>query len=187
MHADHCILGATGPIANRVDDLILIQKCMMSEFVFKNDSSIAPIPFDDEIVKEYSTIKHLKIGFLKYDGAFYPCKSAIAAMEKSITLLKEAGHELIELDYHKFSKLEAALTKIFFGNEEHSEDYLYGEVMEDQSGFGAILETIPNFMKPLLSKVYKLIGLKREGLILQHLGNSDMVTYFEGCLEKQLI
>ena len=165
----------------------MVQKCMMSEFVFKNDSSIAPIPFDDEIVKEYSTKKHLKIGFLKYEGTFYPCKSAIAAMDKSIKLLKEAGHELIELDHEKFSKIQIALAKVLLGNDGQAEDCLNGEAIVDQYGLAALPEMIPKFIKPFLSKVLNLIGLKREGLILQHVGNSDMLTYVEGCLEKQLL
>jgi len=86
----------------------------MSDYVYKNDPNIAPLPFDDKIVNEYATKKILRIGYLKDEGTFYPSAPAIAGMEKSIKLLKEAGHELIEMNNSLFEKMQRPYARILF-------------------------------------------------------------------------
>ena len=102
------VSAATGPMGRCVDDLITIQKCLVSDYIFENDFTVPPLPFDEKITEEFANPKRkLKIGYVKDDGTFYPTPPAFAAMDKAIEVLKGAGHELIELDnsYFEVSQL----------------------------------------------------------------------------------
>lgn len=51
------MISITGPLGRSVDDLVILQKLMISDFVFESDVIVPPLAFDDAIVAEYET-KH---------------------------------------------------------------------------------------------------------------------------------
>jgi hypothetical protein len=59
----------TGPLGRSVDDLIMLQKLLLSSYIFANDIRCPPIKFNDELV---NVQKKLRIGYIKDVGTFYP-------------------------------------------------------------------------------------------------------------------
>lgn len=89
----------SGPLARSVDDLVILQKTMISPSCWEEDVFMPPIPFNDEIVEEFAEPQRkLKIGYIRSYWTFHPTNPALAAMDRTIKVLKDAGHEVFEID-----------------------------------------------------------------------------------------
>lgn len=182
----HCIMSACGPIARCMDDIIAITKILMSKDIYDEDAHLCPMEFDEAIVNEYVDKKNLRIGYLKYEGNFYPSAPVIDAMNKTIQACKDAGHELIELDPSKFQKFIYPYAKVLLCNNGIKDDCLNGEPLAEQYELSPLPGLLPRDVKHYLAKVLGLVGMKREALMLENIDNADLLSYIEGTLEKQL-
>ena len=108
-YEEDCFIGIypiSGPLGNSVDDLIMLQRPLFSPEVWKEDPETPPLPFSDEIVEEWANPeKKLKVGYIKNIWLYYPTDPAQDALNKTIDALKEAGHEVVELDEKLFEDI----------------------------------------------------------------------------------
>ncbi|XP_028589425.1 vitamin D3 hydroxylase-associated protein-like [Podarcis muralis] len=86
------VISVTGPMARDVDSLVLCMRALLCDELFRLDSSVPPIPFNEEI---YSSSRPLRIGYYDGDGYFQPSPSMRRAVLETRQLLQEAGHTLI--------------------------------------------------------------------------------------------
>lgn len=181
------IFGITGPLGKSVDDLIILQKFLMSDVFTDSDYCIPPLLFDDKIVDEFAKKPELKIGYLVYDGLFYPWAASIEAVEKSVNLLKQAGHELIELDNSYFEMLIESYGRIMFHGGDNITELLRGEPPLPQYELTSLPEMIPECLKPIIWYLLNKFGLKREALLLNAWGNRSNKSFSQGCLNKATV
>ena len=153
---------------------------MISEYFIENDAQMPPLPIDETIIHEYANKKKLRIGYLIYDGCFQPCAASIDAMEKSIKLLKEAGHELIEIEEKYFEKLIEVYGRIVFHGGSHYDNGLQGEPQLEQYELMALPTLIPEWIKPFVANILNLLKLKREALLVQYSGNWSNSSFSKG-------
>ncbi|XP_051867746.1 fatty-acid amide hydrolase 1 [Pristis pectinata] len=83
---------AIGPLARDVDSLALCMKALLCEDMFYLDSTVPPLPFNDEV---YSSSKPLRIGYYESDGLWIPLPCMKRAIMETKQLLEEAGHTLV--------------------------------------------------------------------------------------------
>lgn len=174
------IVPVTGPLGRSVDDLIILQKLQISEFVFEQDAKIPPLAFDEKIVEEYAIKPKLRIGYMISDGTFQPCAGSIDAIEKSIRLLKDAGHELIALDNAFIFEMLDAYGKIIFHGGREDSRALQGETPLKQYEMLALAEMVPDWLKPVISKLFLLIGRERDSIMAVTVGNISMDSFTQG-------
>ena len=179
-------MSINGPLGRSVDDLIILQKFLMSEIFMENDFNIPTLPFNDNIVNEYANKQGLRIGYLTYDGLFYPCAPSIEAIDKSVDLLKKAGHELIEIDSKYIESLIEGYGRIVFHGGDHLAEILRGEPPLSQYETANLTNIIPECIKPLVCYLLKKFGLKREALFTEYAGNKSMRSFTTGCLKKAI-
>ena len=159
----------------------------MSDYIYENDPMIVPLEFDDKVYEEYTLKPNLKVGYIKYEGTFYPSQPVISAMDKTIKLLKDAGHQLIEMDSEMFAQFQSPYAKILFCNDGKDAEMLNGEKPLKQYDLSWLPSIIPKWLKPILSTILGALGMKRESVVLESVGNSDMQSYVDGCLQKQIL
>ena len=93
----------SGPLGRSVDDLIILQRPMISPSAWEEDVFMPPIPFDDGKVKEWANPqKKLKVGVLHSLKLYKPTNPAKAAIDRTVKALTNSGHEVIDLDEAMF-------------------------------------------------------------------------------------
>jgi len=97
---EHNLRTSLGPIAKSVDDCVLLTKAFTENLdSFKMYESVLHQvirPFDDSIYTNRS--KKLKIGYFKTYECFEASMSNQRAVDVAIQALREAGHELVEVE-----------------------------------------------------------------------------------------
>ena len=175
------IYPVSGPLGRSVDDLITLEKILISDYFIENDAQMPPLPFDDSIVEEYANKKKLKIGYITYDGCFQACSASIEAVEKSVKLLNDAGHELIKIDDTFFDNFIEVYGRIVFHGGSHYTNGLQGEPQLDQYELMALPEMIPECIKPFVTTILNLLKMKRESLLVKLSGNKSNKSFSTGC------
>ncbi|XP_062852597.1 fatty-acid amide hydrolase 1 [Trichomycterus rosablanca] len=86
------VLSSIGPIARDVESLALCMRALLTDDMFSLDSTVPPIPFNQQI---YESSKRLRIGYCENDGYLMPSPSMSRALLETKELLERAGHTLI--------------------------------------------------------------------------------------------
>ncbi|XP_038649957.1 fatty-acid amide hydrolase 1 isoform X2 [Scyliorhinus canicula] len=86
------VVAAVGPLAKDVDSLVLCMKALLCEDMFQLDSTVPPIPFNNEV---FSSSRRLRIGYYVNDAFWIPNASMKRAVMETKQLLEEAGHTLV--------------------------------------------------------------------------------------------
>uniref|UniRef100_A0A8C9MIJ6 Fatty-acid amide hydrolase 1 n=1 Tax=Serinus canaria TaxID=9135 RepID=A0A8C9MIJ6_SERCA len=99
------VAAAVGPLAKDVESLALCLRALLSEDMFSLDSTVPPLPFNEEV---YSSTKPLRIGYYETDFFTMPSPAMRRAVRETKQLLEEAGHtlvpfELTNVDYVMFN------------------------------------------------------------------------------------
>ncbi|RSH93004.1 hypothetical protein EHS25_008452 [Saitozyma podzolica] len=107
------IKGNVGPMARTVDDLILQSRTMINMAAQKDGVSFGGEPLIHAPWREYDAPKKLRIGWYTDDKAIRTSPACARAVEESVALLRNAGHEVVEFHPPPASqglKIFAALT-----------------------------------------------------------------------------
>ncbi|NWS29846.1 FAAH1 hydrolase, partial [Polioptila caerulea] len=89
------VAAAVGPLAKDVDSLALCLRALLSEDMFSLDSTVPPLPFNEEV---YSSTKPLRIGYYETDFFTMPSPAMRRAVRETKQLLEEAGHTLVPFE-----------------------------------------------------------------------------------------
>jgi len=84
-----------GGLAGTVEDCAMFIKSLLVQDMFKADTSITPLPFND---MAYEAKGKLKIGYYITDHFLDPCAAAKRGVRETITALEKAGHECVQIE-----------------------------------------------------------------------------------------
>jgi Asp-tRNA(Asn)/Glu-tRNA(Gln) amidotransferase A subunit family amidase len=85
------------PMARTLGDLKYFSASIIGMKPWKYDYSVHPIPWREEVVKEYQEKKRFRIGVMRTDGVVDPSPACARAVEEVVQALKKEGHEVIDV------------------------------------------------------------------------------------------
>ena len=146
------IPSVAGPIARSVEDCALFMKAVWNENTFCNDTTIAPLPFNEE---KYRMNKPMRIGYFFTDEWFEPCTAVKRGLLETIEGLKKAGHTCIPFSlptngweiYSLLISINAA-----DGNLRSFVEALEGEDMVDSYRPLYSAANLPNIIRPVIKQ-----------------------------------
>ncbi|XP_053929353.1 fatty-acid amide hydrolase 1 isoform X2 [Cuculus canorus] len=148
------VAAAVGPIAKDVESLALCMRALLCEDMFNLDSTVPPLPFNEEI---YSSTQPLRIGYYETDFFTMPSPAMRRAVREMKELLEDAGHtlvpfELMNVDYVVFN---FCLRGLFADGGASFLKKFQGELEKSSTGLLFWLAKSPDWLKTLLSWIAK--------------------------------
>ncbi|KAI1492940.1 amidase [Biscogniauxia mediterranea] len=86
------------PMARTLNDLTYFTSSIIGMQPWKYDYSVHPLSWRPEIEEEYATKEKFRVGVMRTDGVVDPSPACRRALEMAEEALKEAGHEIVEID-----------------------------------------------------------------------------------------
>ncbi|KAI1087274.1 amidase [Rostrohypoxylon terebratum] len=86
------------PMTRTLNDLTYFTRSLVSMKPWTYDHSVHPLPWRPEIEEEYATKSKFRVGVMRTDGVVDPAPACVRALEMTEAALKEAGHEIVEID-----------------------------------------------------------------------------------------
>ncbi|XDG08595.1 hypothetical protein ABKA04_008210 [Annulohypoxylon sp. FPYF3050] len=86
------------PMTRTLNDLTYFTRSLVSMKPWTYDHSVHPLPWRPEVEEEYATKSKFRIGVMRTDGVVDPAPACVRALEMTEAALKEAGHEIVEID-----------------------------------------------------------------------------------------
>ncbi|XP_005151328.2 fatty-acid amide hydrolase 1 isoform X2 [Melopsittacus undulatus] len=147
------VTAAVGPMAKDVESLALSMRALLCEDMFSLDSSVPPIPFNEEV---YSSTQPLRIGYYETDFFTMPSPAMRRAIRETKQLLEDAGHtlvpfELMNVDYAFFN---FCVKGVFADGGASFLRKFKGELEESSLGMLWLMKS-PNWLKNVLSWITK--------------------------------
>ncbi|NWS74873.1 FAAH1 hydrolase, partial [Crotophaga sulcirostris] len=148
------VVAAVGPMAKDVESLALCMRALLSEDMFSLDSTVPPLPFNEEV---YSSTQPLRIGYYETDFFTMPSPAMRRAVRETKQLLEDAGHtlvpfELMNVDYLMFN---FCLRGMFADGGASFLKKFKGELEKSSMGLLFWLAKSPNWLKTVLSWIAK--------------------------------
>ena len=94
-----------GPIASTLSSIELFMEAYLSSNPWESDPKLLPIPWRKELA--IPPKRPLKIAYILDDGLILPQPPIQRAVKDTITLLRNAGHEVVEWNHHDILKSHA--------------------------------------------------------------------------------
>ena len=86
------------PMARTLDDLTYFTRAVIEMKPWEYDYTCHPLAWRPEMEKQYTEQKKFRVGILRTDGVIDPSPACKRALEITETALREAGHEIVEVD-----------------------------------------------------------------------------------------
>ncbi|PMD20822.1 amidase signature enzyme [Hyaloscypha hepaticicola] len=86
------------PMTRTLEDLSYFTKSMIGMKPWKYDHSVHPIPWRDDVSKEFQEKKKFRIGVLRTDGVVDPSPACARAVDEVVAALRKEGHEIIDVN-----------------------------------------------------------------------------------------
>ncbi|KAL2108981.1 hypothetical protein VUR80DRAFT_3138 [Thermomyces stellatus] len=86
------------PMARTLKDLQYFSKSLIQMEPWKYDPSVHPLAWREDIAEEYRYKKPLRVGIMRTDNVVDPSPACKRALETTEAALREAGHEIVEID-----------------------------------------------------------------------------------------
>jgi Asp-tRNA(Asn)/Glu-tRNA(Gln) amidotransferase A subunit family amidase len=86
------------PMARTLGDLSYFSKSLIGMQPWKYDHSVHPIPWREEVAKEFGEKKKFRVGVLRTDGVVDPSPACARAVDEVVAALKKEGHEVIDVE-----------------------------------------------------------------------------------------
>ncbi|KAM4722930.1 vitamin D3 hydroxylase-associated protein-like [Rhinophrynus dorsalis] len=143
-----------GPMARDVDSLVLCMRAVLCGEMFRLDSTIPPLPFNDEV---FFTTKPLRIGYYDTDGYFLSNPSMKRALQETKTLLEEAGHTLIPFTPPRveYAQNELFIKALLGDGGATLLQKFKNNIVDPNLKAQVFLYKIPRFLKKILSLLMK--------------------------------
>jgi fatty acid amide hydrolase len=171
------IRATIGPLARCTDDLVLVMRSLLQENMWSNDPELVRQPWRDELFKDK---KRLTIGFYTNDNWFPPAPACIRAVNEAAEILRKLGHTVIP--YTPIDVPEAV--RLFTGiigadGNRHLLESLENEPIN--SLYIPLIQAakLPNFLRPFIARIMRLIGERRTACIVESVGSKTAYEYFE--------
>lgn len=102
------VLSTTGPMAKDVDSLALFMKVELSGQMFFLDSTLPPLPFDEQM---YKSTNPLRIGYFDHIEETPTSPSMTRGVQEVKELLEQAGHTLVPFTPVKIDEIAQVMGK----------------------------------------------------------------------------
>ncbi|XP_006899076.1 PREDICTED: fatty-acid amide hydrolase 1 [Elephantulus edwardii] len=103
------VVTVAGPMARDVESLVLCLKALLSKDMHHLDPTVPSMPFREEV---YSSTQPLRIGYYETDGFTQPSPSMARAVQLTVKLLQEAGHQVVPFS---IPRIEYAMKHLYMG------------------------------------------------------------------------
>ncbi|KAL9845604.1 fatty-acid amide hydrolase 1-like isoform 1-T1 [Geothlypis trichas] len=176
------VAAAVGPLAKDVESLALCLRALLSEDMFSLDSTVPPLPFNEEVQslqrslgraalfshgqhsatlpfneEVYSSTKPLRIGYYETDFFTMPSPAMRRAVRETKQLLEEAGHTLVpfELTNVEYMMFNYCVRGMFSDGGRSFVRKFKGEMEKGGTELFFWLAKAPHWLKTLLSWISK--------------------------------
>lgn len=171
------IRATVGPLARCTDDLVLVMRSLIQENMWKTSPETPRQPWRDEV---FNDKKKLTIGFYTNDTWFSPAPACTRAVNEAVEALRKLGHRVVP--YTPIDLPEAV--RLFVGIIGADGSRKFMESLENEAInplyvplFQAAL--LPNFLRPLVAVLLRLLGERRNAHIVQSVGPKSAYEYFD--------
>jgi fatty acid amide hydrolase len=152
-------------------------RSLLQENMWYNDPEIARQPWRDERFRDK---KRLTIGFYTNDNWFPPAPACIRAVNEAAEALRQLGHTVIP--YTPIDVPEAV--RLFVGiigadGTRHFLESLENEPINPLYIPLIQAATLPRFIRPLFTRIMRLVGERRNAHIVQSVGSKTTYEYFD--------
>jgi len=170
------IRATAGPLARCTDDLVLVMRSLLQETMWCDDPQLVKQPWNDERFKDN---KRLTIGFYTNDNWFPPAPACIRAVNEAAEALRKLGHTVIP--YTPIDVPEAVRLFVGIIGADGSRHFL--ESLENEAINPLYMPLVrgaklPNFLRPLIARVMRLFGERRNALVVESVGLKSAYEYF---------
>ncbi|KAF8865384.1 amidase signature enzyme [Acephala macrosclerotiorum] len=86
------------PMTRTLGDLSYFTKSMISMKPWKYDHSVHPIPWREDMAKQYQEKEKLRVGVLRTDGVVDPSPACARAVDEVVAALKKEGYEVVDVE-----------------------------------------------------------------------------------------
>ncbi|CAD6442287.1 6cce1b58-a90a-4f49-8533-9c3cee7fbd36 [Sclerotinia trifoliorum] len=86
------------PMTRTLGDLSYFTKSMIGMQPWRYDYSVHPIPWREEVWKDFSEKKKFRVGVLRTDGVVDPSPACMRAMDEVVATLEKDGHEVYDVN-----------------------------------------------------------------------------------------
>lgn len=85
------------PMARTMNDLGYFTRVVLAAGAWRYDHTVHPIPWREDVEKEFGEKKRLRVGVLRTDGVVDPSPACKRALEMVEAALRDRGHEVVEI------------------------------------------------------------------------------------------
>ena len=147
------IPGVAGPMAMRVDDLVLLLKELLVEEAWQHDSDLVPLPLDMAAVNKTGS---LRVGYYVDDGFIPPSPACARAVTETVAALEAAGHTVVPFTPPRMADCIALYYALMSADGAHTiTDQLKGERWESYVRSLVTAVRIPDVVKDLIAYVLR--------------------------------
>ncbi|KAI1207065.1 amidase [Annulohypoxylon truncatum] len=86
------------PMTRTLNDLTYFTRSLVGMKPWEYDHTVHPLPWRPEVEEEYAAKSKFRVGVMRTDGVVDPAPACVRALEMTEAALKEAGHEIVEID-----------------------------------------------------------------------------------------
>ncbi|KAI0881291.1 amidase [Annulohypoxylon maeteangense] len=86
------------PMTRTLNDLTYFTRSLVGMKPWEYDHSVHPLPWRPEVEQEYAEKSKFRVGVMRTDGVVDPAPACVRALGMTEAALKEAGHEIVEID-----------------------------------------------------------------------------------------
>jgi len=86
------------PMARTLKDLTYFTRSVVGMRPWVYDYTVHPLPWRDDVERDYAERKILRFGVVRTDGVVDPSPAVVRALEMVETAMVEAGHQTVEVD-----------------------------------------------------------------------------------------
>lgn len=166
-----------GPLARCTDDLVLVMRALLRETMWLNDPALARQPWREE---RFTEQKRLTIGYYTDDQWFAPAPACIRAVNEAAEALRKLGHRVVP--YSPIDLPECV--RLFVGIVQADGSRHFVESLENEPIdplYTSLLQsaTLPRFIRPWVARILRLIGERRNALVVEAVGSKTTYEYFD--------
>ncbi|CAF3415381.1 unnamed protein product [Rotaria socialis] len=177
------IRATAGPLARCTDDLVLVMRSFLQENMWHNDPELIRQPWRNE---RFIDKKRLTIGFYTNDTWFPAAPACIRAVNEAAEALRKVGHTVIP--YTPIDVPEAL--RLFLGiigadGNRHLLESLEKEPINSLYKQLFQAAKLPNFLRPLLARLLRIFGERRNAHVILSVGSKTAHEYFDLIIDMQ--
>lgn len=171
------IRATVGPLGRCTDDLVLVMRSFLQDTMWFNDPELSRQPWREE---RFQDKKRLTIGFFTNDNWFSPAPACVRAVNEAAEVLRQLGHDVVP--YTPIDLPEAV--RLFVSIIGADANLHFIESLENEPINPLYLplvyaSKVPNFLRPFLAFVMRLVGERRNSIILRSGGFKTAYEYFD--------